>query len=433
MPHDLPVTAAPPAPRLPDIMAICRAAGADDVAFVELDRPRLAGQRDGILRAIPWAKGFMVFARRLNRHALRSPMRSISSAEFTSGGHDVKEIIHKTVRDLEDAGVRSLGISGLFPFEFSRSDGPPFVVPLKILAEEAGLGRMGKNRMVLHPRFGADLYLGAIALDVSPQDEEAGRPLSESPCIDCNMCAVACPTGAIAKDGHFDFGSCMTHNYREKVGGFVEWVHTLADSKNRHDYRRRVSDTETLSWWQSLGYEANTHCDYCVAVCPAGDEAVSFLADRKPHFRDVVGPLRERAETVFVVPGSDAEAHVAATYPHKKIRHIGSGRSPASIANLMAMLPLVFQRGRSQGIAARYHFRFHGKETMEATVDIRDQRISVSPGLEGKADLVVRADSEAWLGFLRHERKLPWELLRGRIRLRGSPARLKEFGRCFPG
>jgi ferredoxin len=412
---------------------ICRAAGADDIGFVELGRSRLSGQRDGILRAIPWAKSFMVFVRRLNRHAIRSPMRSISSAEFAASGHDVKEIVHRTVRDLEDAGVRALGLSGLFPFEFSRSDGPPFVVPLKVLAEEAGLGLMGKNRMVLHPRFGADIYLGAIALDRSLPEEELGRPLPQSPCIDCNMCAVACPTGAIAKDGHFDFGSCMTHNYREKVGGFVEWVHTLADSRNRQDYRRRVSDAETLSWWQSLGYEANTHCDYCVAVCPAGTEAASFLADRKPHFRDVVGPFRERVETVYVVPGSDAEAYVSTTYPHKQVRRIGSGRSPASIASLIAMLPLVFQRGRAEGVAGRYHFRFHGKETMDATVDIRDQRISVIPGLDGGADLEVSADSEAWLGFLRRERRLVWEMVRGRIRLRGSPTRLKEFGRCFPG
>ncbi len=412
------------------LAGICRRAGADDVGFVDLETPGLAGQRGNVQRVLPWARTVMVFVRRLNRHAIRAPLRSLSSAEFTESAHDVKAIIHRTIRDLESQGIRAVGVSGLFPMEFGRTDGPPFVLQLKYLAEAAGLGVMGKNRMVLHPRFGADIYLGAVVLDGCV--ETCDQPLAASPCLDCNLCAVTCPTGAIARDGHFDFGSCMTHNYREKTTGFVEWVHTLADSRNRRDYRRRVSDAETLSWWQSLGYDANTHCDYCVAVCPAGEEAAAFLKDRKVHFREVVGPLRARVETVYVVPGSDAETHAAETFPHKSLRRIGSGRSSASIAGMIGMLPLLFQRGRAKGLAARYHFRFHGKETLEATVDIRDQQIAVEPGLVGKADLSVSADSGAWLGFLAKERNLAWEMLRGRVRLKGSPRLLKAFGRCFP-
>jgi len=252
------------------------------------------------------------------------------------------------------------------------------------------------------------------------------------PCLDCNLCVAACPTGAIAKDGHFDFGSCMTHNYREKTNGFVEWIHTLADSRNRRDYRRRVSDAETLSWWQSLGYEANTHCDYCVAVCPAGDEAAAFLKDRKSFFREIVQPLRQRTEPVYVVPGSDAEAHVPLVFPHKSVRRIGSGRTPASVRAMIAMLPLTFQRGRSKELAARYHFRFYGKEQVAATVEIRDQRIVVRPGLIDMPDLVVRADSEAWLRLLDGERSLFWEMFRGRVRWKGPWRLLKAFKRCFP-
>jgi ferredoxin len=356
-------------------------------------------------------------------------LRSLSAAEFTEGGNDVKRIIHRVVRDLETEGVKATGIF-CFPMEMGRSDGLPFVASLRPLAEAAGLGVMGKSRLLLHPRFGADIYIGAIALEHPVSTY--GEPLRSSPCLDCNLCDETCPTGAIAHDGHFDFGSCMTHNYREKVGGFVEWIHTLADSRNRQDYRRRVSDTETLSWWQSLGYDANTHCDYCMAVCPAGSEALAFQTHRKNHFDEVVAPLQERRENVYVVPGSDAEVHVAEAFPHKSIRRIGSGRSVDSIAGLLRMLPLTFQRGRSQGVAALFHFQFHGREVAEASIDIRNQHISVEPGLIGKPDLRVIADSDAWLGFLAKDRNLAWELLRRRIRIKGPRRLLQDFGKCFP-
>jgi epoxyqueuosine reductase QueG len=409
---------------------LCRDAGADDVGFVELDRHGMAPQRDSILRAFPWAASLMVFSRRLNRHAIRTPVRSIASAEFIAGGHDVRTIVHSVVRTLGAEGIRAAGLSGLFPFEFGRKDGSGFVIALKPIAEAAGLGVMGKNRMVLHPSYGADHYLGVVVLDGAVSEYD--MPVADSPCLRCNLCVAACPTGAIAKDGHFDYSSCSTHNYREKTNGFVEWIHTLADSRNREEYRRRVSDAETISWWQSLGYEANTHCDYCVAVCPAGDEAGSFLASRKTFFQEVVQPLRQRVESIYVVPGSDAEAYVPRNFPHKSVRRIGSGRRPDSVRGMLAMFPIVFQRGQAKELAARYHLCFRGKEQIETTVDIRDRRISVRPGLVDHADVVLRADSEAWLSYLAGERNFLWEVLRGRIYLRGPWSLMKAFRRCFP-
>ncbi|MDD5250579.1 MAG: hypothetical protein PHY45_16505 [Rhodocyclaceae bacterium] len=284
------------------LSALCRAAGADDVGFVELERDSLAEQRPAVLRALPWAKSFIVFVRRINRHALRAPLHSLSSLECAAGEQGLKSIIHRATGDLDRHGIRAVGISGSFPMEIGRKGEPPFSVSLKHLAQASGLGVMGKNRIVLHPKFGADIYLGAIVIDRPIDDYD--QPLAESPCLNCNLCAVACPTGAIARDGHFSIPNCMTHNYREKLYGFVEWVHTLADSRSRRDYRRRVGDEETLSWWQSLGYEANTHCNYCVAVCPSGDEAASFLTDRKRHFREVVRPLRRSRAQRQSGPGS---------------------------------------------------------------------------------------------------------------------------------
>src|SRR5262249_29875104 len=119
--------------------------------------------------------------------------------------------------------------------------------------------------------------------------------------------------------------ACYTHNYREFMGGFTDWVGQIADSRNAQDYRRRVSGSESSSMWQSLSFGANYKAAYCMAVCPAGEDVIGpFLTNRKSYLQDVVKPLQEKEETVYVVPGSDAEEHVARRFPNKKAKRVGN-------------------------------------------------------------------------------------------------------------
>src|SRR5215813_15002545 len=60
----------------------CLEAGADDVGFVEIDRPELADQRDDILNFFPRTKTLISFVRRMNREPTRSKARSIANLEF---------------------------------------------------------------------------------------------------------------------------------------------------------------------------------------------------------------------------------------------------------------------------------------------------------------------------------------------------------------
>jgi len=69
---------------------------------------------------------------------------------------------------------------------------------------------------------------------------------------------------------------------------------------------------------------------------------------------------------------------------------------------------------------------------VKATVTIRDEKLQVSEGHNGQADLRLTADSQTWLRFLRKEANLVWALLRWKIRIQGSPKLLLAFGRCFP-
>ena len=95
-------------------------------------------------------------------------------------------------------------------------------------------------------------------------------------------------------------------------------------------------------------------------------------------------------------------------------------------------MPVSFQRHAAGKLDATYHFVFTGSEPAEATLTIRDGKLTVQNNLVGKPDIKIIADSETWLGFLADERNLLWALLMRRVRLRGNPKWLLALKRCFP-
>ena len=111
---------------------------------------------------------------------------------------------------------------------------------------------------------------------------------------------------------------------------------------------------------------------------------------------------------------------------------MGNSLRPRSIQGFLDGLPLVFQRKKSEGLNATYHFTFTGQETEQATIIIQKQTVQVLKGHNGTADFHVTADSQTWLGFLAKERKLIWALLARKIRVKGPLKLFTAFARCFP-
>jgi epoxyqueuosine reductase QueG len=406
-------------------------AGVDDVGFVEIDRPALDDQRQDLFKAFPHTKTLISFVVRMNREAIRTPARSVSNTEFHHSGDEVNDIARSVVQTLEERGIRAMNPAMGFPMEMDRFPGKVWVVSHKPVAVAAGLGRMGIHRNVIHAKFGNFILLGTILLDA--EVSETSQPIAYNPCLECKLCVAACPVGAISAEGDFNFSACYTHNYREFMGGFTNWVEQVADSKNARDYRSRLSDAESASMWQSLSFGANYKAAYCLAVCPAGEDVIRpFLTDRKAHLKEIVRPLQEKEETIYVTKNSDAEDHVAKRFPHRQIKHVGNSLRPNTIEIFLKGMPNVFQPGKSAGLNATFHFSFTGTERRLATVVIQEQKISVQDGHIGQPDLRVTADSQTWIGFLRKEKNVLWALLRRKIRLDGPLKLLVAFGKCFP-
>jgi NAD-dependent dihydropyrimidine dehydrogenase PreA subunit len=300
---------------------LCLDAGADDVGFVPIDHPDLAAEREYIDEVLPRISTLIGFVVRTSVDNVRSPARATANLEFHASYDAVDQVARRIARALQDRGVRAAHPAAGFPQEMERFPDHAHSIPHKRVAVAAGLGQMGIHRNVIHPRFGNFIVLGTVATQATVGTYS--EPIDYNPCLECKLCVAVCPVGAIANDGDFDFMACYTHNYREFMTGFSDWVHTVADSADADDYRSRVSLTETVSMWQSLSFKADYKAAYCMAVCPAGDEVIGpWLDNRRGFTDDIVRPLQRREETVYVKAGSPAEAHVTRRYPHKHAKAV---------------------------------------------------------------------------------------------------------------
>ena len=108
-------------------------------------------------------------------------------------------------------------------------------------AQRAGLGFIGKNTMLIHPRRGSYFFIGEIlsALEFDDYDE----PQRETMCGSCTRCLAACPTDAFPEPFVLDSRLCISYHTIENKG----WID--------RDLRARFGN------W-IFG------CDICQEVCP---------------------------------------------------------------------------------------------------------------------------------------------------------------------
>ena len=121
-------------------------------------------------------------------------------------------------------------------------------------AVRSGLGFIGKNTTLIHPKKGSFFFIGHLFLSL--EVEETGKTMTNH-CGHCTKCLDACPTGALETPFHIDARKCISYLTIEYKGSLAE------------------IDPKTFQGWMY-------GCDICQDVCPYNRFA---LPNNEPEFQ----------------------------------------------------------------------------------------------------------------------------------------------------
>ena len=107
-------------------------------------------------------------------------------------------------------------------------------------AVRCGLGFIGKNTTLIHPKKGSFFFIGHLFLPI--ELAETGQPMTNH-CGRCTKCLDACPTGALEAPFRIDARKCISYLTIEYKGSLAEM------------------DPKSFKGWMY-------GCDICQDVCP---------------------------------------------------------------------------------------------------------------------------------------------------------------------
>lgn len=151
---------------------------------------------------------------------------------------------------LEAQGHYSIPIPAYIPLTFNQLF-PWGIISLKHAALAAGLGKIAKNGLFIHPKYGTLIRLSAVitTAELIPNPSFEGEI-----CRECNLCVTKCPNQAFDKKGRFNKLACLREVVKHGLNVF-------------HDYDKQyVKNLELVT--NTMFIEYSVGCTTCLEVCP---------------------------------------------------------------------------------------------------------------------------------------------------------------------
>lgn len=216
---------------------------------------------------MPQAQSIIVIAQRMLVGCLESPSDMVTTIQGIALYDELHMLGLKLARFLEERGHRAAIVPGYNPVDMRKeTKGLTGEVSLRHAAVAAGLGKLGRNNLLITPEFGPRVRLCGV---VTNAGLEPDKPCSESYCEDCEACISACPADALSEPGKTRTGRCLRTALPYGLSKMIEYL-TTSMNKSKEEIFETFAGPEFWNMYQTLQLGIQYGCHACINACPVG-------------------------------------------------------------------------------------------------------------------------------------------------------------------
>lgn len=187
--------------------------------------------------------------------------------EMINRAPQIEEVIAVT-KGYMDAAIIGMWISYYIRelgYDARNSMDGNYLVVAPLVAQDGGLGEIGRNGILISKEYGQRVRLGVVTTDLPLIPDEKEEYGIKEFCKLCNKCSKTCPGKAIPSDD------------MKEINGVIRW---------------QIEQEKCYGMWRRLG----TDCGVCLSTCPFSQNIDLGLIDNMKNSKEVMMKILEKHE-----------------------------------------------------------------------------------------------------------------------------------------